>query len=268
MQPAAKDALIVEKLTAGYPGRPVIHKLDFGPLAPGHVTALVGPNAAGKSTLLMALAGLLQSDGAIRLGNHDLLAMSAAERASLIAFMPQALPQGVSLTVIESVMTALKATHRPRLRAASDDVPAHALAALENLSIGHLALEYLDRLSGGQRQLVSLAQAIASEPRVLLLDEPTSALDLHYQVSVMRLVRRLASEGRIVVIVVHDLNLAARWADRIAILHRGTVIAHGTPSSVLTIEMLATVYGVSAHIETTSLGHVHVLVDDVIQRSA
>jgi iron complex transport system ATP-binding protein len=267
MQPAAKDALIVERLTAGYPGRPVINNLDFGPLAPGHVTALVGPNAAGKSTLLMALAGLLKSTGAIRLGNYDLLAMSAAERASLIAFMPQALPQGVSLTVIESVMAALKATHRPRASAARDDTPAHALAALESLSIAHLALEYLDRLSGGQRQLVSLAQAIASEPRVLLLDEPTSALDLHYQVSVMRLVRRLAREGRIVVIVVHDLNLAARWADRIAILHRGTVIAHGAPSSVLTIEMLARVYGVSAYVEKTSLGHVHVLVDDVIQRS-
>jgi iron complex transport system ATP-binding protein len=83
----------------------------------------------------------------------------------------------------------------------------------------------------------------------------------------MRLVRRLAGEGRIVVIVVHDLNLAARWADRIAILHRGTVIAHGAPSSVLTIEMLARVYGVSAYVEKTSLGHVHVLVDDVIQRS-
>lgn len=260
----AHARLTISGLFAGYPSRPVIEGLDLGPLRAGEVTALVGPNAAGKSTLLLALAGLVKARGSIRLGTDDLLAMSAADRAARVAFMPQSLPQGVALTVLESVIAALRASPGADFVAGSGAVDRRAVDALARLGIADLASEALDRLSGGQRQLVSLAQAAAREPSVLLLDEPTSALDLRHQVSVMRLVRELAGEGRVVVVVMHDLNLAARWADQIAILHRGALRAHGTPAAALTREVLADVYGVAARVARSDLGHVQVSVDDVL----
>lgn len=129
-------------------------------------------------------------------------------------------------------------------------------------------MEQLRRLSGGQRQLVSLAQAVIREPRVLLLDEPTSALDLRHQTQVMGLVRELASEGKVVVIVLHDLNLAARWADHIVVLSNGAVAAQGNPETAITVDMLAGVYGVEAVVERSSLGHPQICVERILRQDA
>jgi iron complex transport system ATP-binding protein len=251
--------LTVSGLSAGYPGRQVIRSLSLEPLRPRQVTGLVGPNAAGKSTLLLALAGLIEAAGEVRLGGRDVLAVSGVERAALITFMPQALPQGVRLTVIESVVAALRASLPLGVR--SPDAQHRAVAALERLDIADLALEPLDRLSGGQRQLVGLAQALARNPRVLLLDEPTSALDLRHQVLVMELLRQLAAEDRIVVVVMHDLNLAARWVDHIVVLHEGRVQAEGEPAAAITPGLLARTWGVEARVERSSAGHIQVSVD-------
>lgn len=257
-------ALVIEKLTAGYPRRPVIRSLDLEPIACGEVTALVGPNAAGKSTLLLALAGLLRAQGTVRLGGRDLLRLPAGERAAITAFMPQALPQGVALTVIESVIAAIKASTPDGFATSGPDARHRAAATLDRLGIVELALEPLDRLSGGQRQLVSLAQALARAPRLLLLDEPTSALDLHHQVTVMSLARDLAAEGRTVIVVLHDLNLAARWADRVIVLDRGAAYAQGAPATALTAPVIASVYGVSARVESCSRGRPNIIIDGVL----
>ncbi len=259
---ARTDALTIAGLSAGYRSRLVLHDLTLPPIEPGHVTALVGPNGAGKSTLLRVLAGLLPARGSVTLGSRELVRASLAEHASHVSFMPQLQPQRVTLTVLESVIAALKATPVAGAALATADAEQRAMAMLERVGIADLALEPIGHLSGGQRQLVSLAQAIVRDPDVLLLDEPTSALDLGHQTAVMQLVQGLAAEGRIVVAVVHDLALAARWAAHVVVMHRGRLAAAGPADVAITPAMLAAVYGVRARVERCSRGTLQVLVDE------
>ncbi|PZO65021.1 MAG: iron ABC transporter [Paracoccus denitrificans] len=251
--------LTVRDVAVRYGSRPVLSGLMLPPLRPGELTVLAGPNAAGKSTLLRAIAHLTAYRGEIALDGQDLGRMGAAERAKIVGFMPQNLPSASSLSVLESVITALRATGTPGSQA-----DLRAMAVLERLDIAPLAMRPLDQLSGGQRQMVSLAQAIVRDPRLLLLDEPTSALDLARQMRLLSELRRLAQEGRVVVAVLHDLGLAAQWADRIVVLHDGGMHSSGTPSEVVTPAMLAQVYGVHARVEGCSKGRLMVLVDDVV----
>jgi iron complex transport system ATP-binding protein len=255
-------ALEVAGLSAGYRNRPVIRDLTLEPIPAGQVTALVGPNAAGKSTLLRALAGLLQATGSIRLGGEELTRLSFVERAGRTSYMPQTLPQGVGLSILESVLSALKATplhNGDHTRSA--DARERALTFLDRVGLMDVALEPLDHLSGGQRQLASLAQATVRDPQLLLLDEPTSALDLRHQVRVMNLVRTLADEGKIIVAVLHDLNLASRWADNVIVLDEGRLYVSGKPEDAITTRMLEAVYGVEARVEACSRGRLQVVVD-------
>lgn len=251
--------LLISGLAAGYRGRPVVRDFGLPPIAAGEVLSLIGPNAAGKSTLLRALAGLIAVRGSAVLDGRDLLRLPLAERARMVTYMPQSLPQRVALRVLETVIGALRASPLD-LPVAVEDA---ATLTLERVGILDLAMEPLDRLSGGQRQLVSLAQALARNPRILLLDEPTSALDLRHQLRVMRLVRELSRErGMITVLVLHDLGLAARWSDRVAVLSHGKLAAHGTPEAAITPAVLAEVYGVAARVERCSHGTLQVIVDD------
>ncbi|SEQ42270.1 iron complex transport system ATP-binding protein [Faunimonas pinastri] len=262
MRDRVEDAFHVGQLAVGYGRRTIIRDLSLPTLVPGEVTALVGPNGAGKSTLLRAMAGLIRSTGSLRLGAQDLRKLSLSEHASRVTYMPQTLPQRVALTAIETVIAALKASPAGGRAGAGSQIHAVACATLSRLGIEHLAMEALDQLSGGQRQMVSLAQALVREPQVLLLDEPTSALDLRYQHLVMKLVRDLARErGIVAVVVLHDLNLAAGWADRIAMLSRGELAAFGTPAEAINAAHLAAVYGVSARVEQCSRGSLQVMVD-------
>lgn len=248
-------SLSVENLTSGYRGRRVIAGLTLPPLAAGEVTVLAGPNAAGKSTLLQTLAGLIRAGGGRAvLEGADLLAMPAVARAGLVGFMPQTPPAAAGLSVLESVIAARAVTLRAGAEAA-------AIAVLTRLGLVDLADRSMARLSGGQRQMVALAQAMVRQPRLLLLDEPTSALDLARQVRLLGTLRALAAEGRIVVAVLHDLGLAARWADRIAVLDDGRLAAFGTPSEVLTPDLLARTWGIRARVERCSAGHLLVLSD-------
>lgn len=235
--------LAVRGLSVRYGRRSVIDGLDLPPIATGSVTALVGPNGAGKSTILKALAQIVSSTGELRFGATDLRSLRPRERSGLIGFMPQSLPQGTELTVIESVIVAMHGA------VAHGALEKRAVAVLQRLDIVRHSLSPLDRLSGGERQLVSLAQAIARQPRLLFLDEPTSALDLARQLQVMQQVRALAGEGAAVILVLHDLSLAARWADQVIVLDRGRLYADGPPGDVLTAAMLADVYGVHARVE-------------------
>lgn len=249
--------LRIEAVTLRYGRRSVLAGVTLPPLLPGQVTVLAGPNAAGKSTLLRGIAGLAPLAGRITLEGELLARLTAAQRAREIGFMPQSLPAGSGLAVLESVIAALRATGI----VAGEDPAGRAMAVLTRLGIAGLALEPLDRLSGGQRQMVGLAQAIVRGPRLLLLDEPTSALDLARQMRLLSELRTIAAEGRIVLAVLHDLALAARWADRIAVLHQGRLHAFGPPAEVVTPAMLAEVYGVAARVETCSQGRLLVLID-------
>ena len=257
--------LAITGLSAGYDGRTIVDDLSIAPLRHGEVVSLVGPNGAGKSTLLRALAGLVHAKGSVRLEDDELNGLSLAARAKRVTYMPQTLPQGVALTVLETVVAALRASPLAEGDVSDEAAVARAIATLERVGAAHLAMQRLDRLSGGQRQLAGLAQALARSPKVLLLDEPTSALDLNYQLRVLLLARAYAAEtGAILVIVLHDLQAAARVSDRIVVLSNGAVAAEGTPDQAITPDVLAEVYKVRARIERCGRGYLQVMVDDVL----
>src|SRR5690606_29750588 len=184
--------LHITDVHVGYPGKKVINGLTLPPLVSGEVTVLSGPNGAGKSTLLRAMAGLLRMTGSLRYEEqerneeHELTTLSIQQRAKLVSFMPQAVPTDIKLSVVEAVISALKASPLDAANTGNSTLYQRAYAVLERVGIAHLALQPLSQLSGGQRQLASLARSIVREPKMLLLDEPTSALDLRHQLKVMR----------------------------------------------------------------------------------
>lgn len=255
-------SLSVQNLTVGYRDRTVINGLSLAPIAAGQVVSLVGPNGAGKSTLLRAIAGLTLSKGDVRLGDLNLGAMSISERARHVAYMPQTLPQDVALTVLETVIAALEASPVAGSHAHSAD---QAMQALVKVGAPDLASRRLDRLSGGQRQIAGLAQAMVRRPKVLLLDEPTSALDLRHQLDVLTLARTYARENdAVVIMVLHDLQSAARASDHIVVLSDGAVKIEGAPQQAITPEVLADVWQVQARVETCGRGLIQVMVDAVL----
>lgn len=258
------DSLTITGVSTGYAGRKIIHDLSLPPIAPGQVVSLLGPNAAGKTTLLRALAGLQPSHGSVRLGDRELLKLPLASHAQLITYMPQSLPQRVALTVLEAVIGAARASPIDGAADTHDALVTRSLEVIERVGIGHLAMSGLDHLSGGQRQLASLAQALVRSPRVLLLDEPISALDLHFQLRVMKLIRELAAErGMTIIMVLHDLGIAARWSDRVVVMAKGQVKADGAPIDAITPQVLADVYRVSATVVPEASG-LHIDIADIL----
>lgn len=258
------DELTIAGVSAGYADKRVIQDLTLPPVAPGTVVSLIGPNAAGKTTLLRALAGLHPAHGSIHLGERDLLSMALADHARLVTYMPQSLPQKVALTVMEGVVGALRASPVEGPTLSEHALVNRAMDVIERVGIGRLAMSGLDHLSGGQRQLASLAQALVRAPRVLLLDEPISALDLHYQLRVMKLVRELAAEqGLTVIMVLHDLEIAARWSDRIIVLSQGQIAADGTPAEAITAAVLADVYKVVGSVDASG-SRLRIHIEDII----
>ncbi|MBK5010504.1 ABC transporter ATP-binding protein [Pseudomonas sp. S60] len=248
-------SLLIEGVSVAYGARQILHEVSMPAFPAGSLVALVGPNGAGKSTLLRALAGLERMRGGLSLDGQDVTRLGFAERSRRLAYMPQQLPPGIALGVLESIVAALRV-------GSSDNLLGHAFEALRQLGIEGLAERSLDSLSGGQRQLVALAQLLARNPQVLLLDEPTSALDLHYQLRVMDAVReRVQAHRLLAVAVLHDINLAASHADWLVVLREGRVIACGAPADVLKPDLLADVYGVQARVERCSQGRLQVLVD-------
>ncbi|WP_241068845.1 ABC transporter ATP-binding protein [Achromobacter insuavis] len=253
-------SLEIRSLTAGYGNRPVLRDLRAAPLPEGTLTALLGPNGSGKSTLLKTLAGLNPMlGGDLRLDGADFAGLSPARRAEHAMYMPQALPKGVHMTVLESVLVAARSG---RARQGGDALMREAMQVLAELGIRHLASRYLDELSGGQKQLASLAQALVRRPRLLLLDEPLSALDLNYQFHVMDVLRRQTERHRLITLVVlHDLNIALRHADHALLLHGGALLAEGPPHQVVTPDTLRRAYGVLARVERCPQGQPQVHVD-------
>lgn len=212
----------------------------------GAVGALLGPNGAGKSTLLHLVAGVEQPDvAALTLDGDDLIALRRRERARRIALVEQDAPSPDGLRV-DHVVGLGRVPHQSAWggdTARDREVVARSLAAA---GASVFAGRRYDELSGGERQRVNLARALAQEPELLLLDEPTNHLDIRAQLATLALLRRLADDGLSVLAALHDLSLAASYADHVVVLADGSVVAAGAPAEVLTAELIRAVWGVDA----------------------
>ncbi len=226
-------------------------------IAPGEILGIVGPNGSGKTSLLKLLAKLTApQQGGIALFGRSLAALSQEETARTVAFVPQESAQMFPFTVAETVLMG-RFPHRQPTRwnlgfgwEDREDCLA-AAQAMATMDIAHLAPRSVTDLSGGERQRTMIARALAQTPRVLLLDEPTAFLDLQHQLGICSVLRRLREErGLTVVIVSHDLNLASQYCDRVAMLKEGGVSALGTPSDVMSVEILREVYGCDVLIDS------------------
>jgi iron complex transport system ATP-binding protein len=236
-------------LSLGYGDTRVVHELDVA-LPAGQVTAVVGPNGCGKSTLLGALARLhAPKAGAVLLDGRALAALRPREAARRIGLLPQDADAPDGLTVRDLVRYG-RHPHQGLLRqwsAEDAEAVSQALAAADLLE---LADRPLDTLSGGQRQRAWIAMVVAQETDVVLLDEPTSALDLGHQLEVLELVHDLARAGRTVVLVLHELSTACRYADHLVAMLDGRVVAEGAPADVVTPDLVRDLYGVEAVVMT------------------
>ncbi|GGM06141.1 ABC transporter ATP-binding protein [Dactylosporangium sucinum] len=233
-------------LRLGYGDTVVVDGLDLD-VPDGAVTAVVGPNGCGKSTLLRALGRLLRPRaGEVLLDGRRLDRIPTREVARAIGMLPQSPVAPDGLTVADLVMRG-RHPHQNWLRQWSRADQEIVTEALEWTDIRDLADRPVDTLSGGQRQRAWISMALAQGTEILLLDEPTTYLDLNHQIDVLDLVARLHRErGRTIVMVLHDLSLAARYADHVVAMRDGRIVAQGPPSSVFTVDLLADVFGLAA----------------------
>jgi len=234
--------LIAEKITANYGRRTVLHDISFSAPA-GAFTAIIGPNGSGKTTCLRALTGELAHAGHVTLNGQDTRMMKPWQLAAIRAVMPQASALAFPFTVIEVVRMGLQSG-----AAAQDDTI--ALAALNRVGLAGYANRFFQEISGGEAQRVHLARVLAQvwhpvvegSPRWLFLDEPVSSLDIGHQLDVMRVARAYADAGGGVVAIIHDLNLAAMFADQVVLFSNGRILANGAPQDVITAKCLEQVY--------------------------
>jgi iron complex transport system ATP-binding protein len=227
-------------------GRPVLNDISLS-LPAGHLVALVGPNGAGKTTLLRALAGLVPSTGSIEIGGERLSALSLRARARRFGYLPQGhvvhwpLP---SRDVVALGRYPHGATDPRRLSSVDEQAVTRAMQAT---NVTAFAERPVTELSGGERSRVALARVLAVEAPIVLADEPTASLDPRYQIDVMTTLRSATDRGVLVLVVTHDLGLAARFADTVLVLSGGRLVAQGTPEHALSEQLMADVFRVSAY---------------------
>ncbi len=244
-------SLSLDRIGARYGRRTILHDASTPDIQGGALTALVGANAAGKSTLFRRIAGQLRGTGAVRL--------TGAIKDDL-RYMPQDTAMTAALTVYESIILALKQGAGGWRLAASE------LAAVDDVlhrfGIAHLAERQLPELSGGQRQSVSIAQTLVTRPKVVLMDEPTSALDLYRQCEVLEALRRYAAEtGAVMILALHDLNQVMRACGTVIALGEGRILASGPALEVLTPALISQLYGIDSRVERCSRGCPMMIVD-------
>jgi len=234
-------------LTLGYGGRDIVKGLDLA-IPAGRFTVLIGPNGSGKSTVLRGLAGqLAPREGRVLLDGQPLGKLAARRRARRLGFLPQTplAPEGVT---VDGLVRLGRHPHRGLFGLWTAQDTAVCRSAMARTGVAAQADLPLDTLSGGQRQRAWIAMTLAQEPGILLLDEPTTYLDLGHQIEVLDLVRDLVAGGCAAVAVLHDLQLAARYADHLVLLRDGQLIARGAPAEVVTEARIADVFNLPVRI--------------------
>jgi iron complex transport system ATP-binding protein len=243
---AGAHELQAHSLHLNYDGVRVIEGLDVS-IRPGAVTVIVGPNACGKSTLLRGLARLMKpADGVVTLDGTDVRSVPTKALARSIGLLPQQplAPEGIT---VADLVGRGRYPHQGLFRQWSEEDERAVGAALEATSTTALAGRRVEELSGGQRQRVWIAMALAQRPDILLLDEPTTFLDIAHQVELLDLLIDLnRTEGTTIVMVLHELNLAARYADELVVMSAGAIVASGDPTTVLTADTVRTAFGLEA----------------------
>jgi iron complex transport system ATP-binding protein len=239
--------ITAQSLSLAYDKQTIVHELNLS-IEVGTITALIGPNGCGKSTLLRGLSRLLMPQkGLVHLEGQDIHRMKARELAQKLGILPQSPSAPEGLTVYELVAQG-RYPHQSWFQQWSKEDEILVQEALRITNLAMFAERPVDTLSGGQRQRAWIAMALAQETATLLLDEPTTYLDLAYQLDVLDLLADLNEQGRTIVMVLHDLNQAARYADRLIALRGGQIVAQGSAEDVMTPETLKQVFGLNAQI--------------------
>ena len=240
--------LSVRELRAGYGSHQVLRGVTLD-CAAGELLAVVGPNGCGKTTLLRAISGIIPIRGGdVSIAGEGLPGLRPAALARLVAVVPQNAAMPARYTAFQIAMLG-RTPHLRLLQSEGARDAAIVREAMERTHCWDLRDRYVDELSGGERQRVVIARALAQQPRLLLLDEPTSHLDIAHQVEVFALIRELCHErGIAAVAVVHDLTLAATYADRVAVMDRGAVRACGDPAEIVDAPLIEAVYGVRVRV--------------------
>jgi len=236
--------LVIDRISKEYGSRKVLDNISFS-LGNGEIIALVGPNGSGKSTLIKTIATIhAQTSGTVSLDGTDIRAIDPIDLAKEIGYVPQGFSYTLYSTVFETVLMGRR---RYIKWSVSEEELSRVQRSLDALDMGEHAGKFMDELSGGERQKVFIARALAQEPRIFLFDEPTSALDIRYQIEVMETMRRITREqNSSMIVAVHDLNLAYRYADTVVVLNRGKMEGYGKACDILTPDCIRSVYGVDS----------------------
>lgn len=244
--------LVLQDVTTAYGDKIALLNVSLR-VTPGHIVALVGPNGSGKSTMIKTIATILKArSGTITVDGSDIYRIDPINLASRIGYVPQQYTYTLYSTVFETVLLG----RRPYIKwTVSEEELSRVQLALEEVDMAESAGRFMDQLSGGERQKVFIARALAQDPALYLFDEPTSALDIRHQLGVMATLKKITMEHKSsVVIALHDLNLAFRYADTVMILQNGAVAGLGKPKDVLDPDRIRAVYGVEIRIVENEFG--------------
>ena len=253
--------LKIKDVSFSYSSVPVLHDVSFE-LGGNELVSILGPNGVGKSTLIHCINKILApTSGAVLIDGKDVSEIKLKELAKQIGYVPYSANDSFPLSVIDTVMIG----RHPHSKWGTLDKDLDIVYdTLRMLGISHLAMRPFNELSAGQHQKVMLARGLVQEPEILLLDEPTSNLDVRHQLDVTKMLKRLSREKNILIVMIsHDINIAAKYSDKIILMHKGSVFDMGEPNKVITAENLRTVYGVTAEI-TKDDDAPHVILKDAL----
>jgi len=239
----------IQNLKFAYSDKLIINNINLS-FSVGEFVGIIGPNGAGKSTLLKLMLGILKTPAEfIQLNNKSLIEYPKKELGKFIAYVPQETEFSFSFTVKEIVQMG-RYPYLKGIAFVSADDETIVNDAMEKMEILDFATRKFNELSGGEKQRVVIASALAQQPKILLLDEPTSALDLHHQIDIYTILKTLQKEtGMTTIVVTHDINLAAQFCDRILLMNKGEIIKDGAPDEVLQFRLLQEIFGVKVYID-------------------